>query len=94
MWEGIFPKDKWFLLVLLEEQPPTIHTFFSTSPPPVFIRIPHVLVGFGPSILPLKNPSQRPFSWLLNTGDHGREPAVVEDSSYDPVQLLPPIWLL
>jgi len=29
-----------------------------------------------------------------NTGDHGREPAVVEDSSYDPVQLSPPIWLL
>jgi len=40
-------------------------------------------LGF-PFLLPLKNPTQRPFSWLPNTGDHGREPAVVEDY-YDPI---------
>jgi len=36
VWEGIFPKDKWFLLVLLEEQPPTNSYLFLYVPAPHF----------------------------------------------------------
>jgi len=61
---------------------------------PLSLRIIHAFGWVLPFLYPQKNLTQCPFSWLPNTGDHGREPAVVVDSSYDPVQLSPPIGLL